>query len=544
MKTWGTSLMGEERTRYWKFIFYVLLTLLLFMSTPNIIEGSTEKAYASETVMQQNVDLNAASLEQLKRLDGIGDVLAQRITENRPYEKVEDLLKVKGIGDKTLAKIQEQGLAVVEGQKLIVNRFADDTQILSGKARQNAMIKIYINDVLNNSVLTDNQGIFTYDIGFVDADINKIKVEEWKGGILSDKLEFAVEKSGNVNYFVNVLRNSSVYTVNQNTLLDSSSSFQAALNSRYIGLVKEAKLKISTSKVAYQAEYTTIPDTTGNIVFSIKPTYYATYAGKQIRLGCEAIDSRKILHGTQEVYNEFAGAEPPVAKDFKVLYQNSQLSYSGLVSSGTTLSISMGSRDNVRNEQPVPFSPDLPEYTPFTMTTAKNEYTEYLGKYNIPMSIRATTGYPVHSIDYVQVQDQDINQPPARVFGNFEKPAPYVVNGYFNITGIPNSTVKVKLKAEDFNGEAYDFWITPQGDREFSVTLDKNGNADVHGLNYGELGYDMQHYKALYVANVVGGKLGQENKLNLVREDIENKNESINSSYFNVYAIPKEALIK
>ncbi len=52
------------------------------------------------------VSLNRASLEDLEALPGIGPVLARRILEGRPYETVEDLLKVKGIGPATLEKLR------------------------------------------------------------------------------------------------------------------------------------------------------------------------------------------------------------------------------------------------------------------------------------------------------------------------------------------------------------------------------------------------------------------------------------------------------
>lgn len=59
------------------------------------------------------VDLNTASLAELDRLARIGPALGQRIIEARPYTSVDGLLKVKGIGDKTLQAIKKQGLAYV-----------------------------------------------------------------------------------------------------------------------------------------------------------------------------------------------------------------------------------------------------------------------------------------------------------------------------------------------------------------------------------------------------------------------------------------------
>lgn len=53
------------------------------------------------------ININTASKEQLDALPGIGKTKAQAIIDGRPYQKPEDIMKVKGIKQKTYDKIKD-----------------------------------------------------------------------------------------------------------------------------------------------------------------------------------------------------------------------------------------------------------------------------------------------------------------------------------------------------------------------------------------------------------------------------------------------------
>ena len=65
-----------------------------------------EKLKPKRTSCDDSFDLNTASEEQFEQLPGIGPVTAAKIVAGRPYRSVEDLLKIPGIGKKTLEKMR------------------------------------------------------------------------------------------------------------------------------------------------------------------------------------------------------------------------------------------------------------------------------------------------------------------------------------------------------------------------------------------------------------------------------------------------------
>ncbi|MDX9708257.1 MAG: ComEA family DNA-binding protein [Trichloromonas sp.] len=90
-----------------KFFRLVIMGMLLVSTLPHPEVFAAPKA----ATVQKVVNINTATLEQLEALPGVGPVSAQRILEYRdqigPFKSVDQLVEVKGIGEKSLGKFRD-----------------------------------------------------------------------------------------------------------------------------------------------------------------------------------------------------------------------------------------------------------------------------------------------------------------------------------------------------------------------------------------------------------------------------------------------------
>ena len=88
----------------------VIAVLLALPALAGSVQTTEKKS--GEKVAAEKINLNTATVDELQKLPGVGAKVAQRILDfrkaNGPFKKIEDLMKVQGIGEKTFLKFKDQ----------------------------------------------------------------------------------------------------------------------------------------------------------------------------------------------------------------------------------------------------------------------------------------------------------------------------------------------------------------------------------------------------------------------------------------------------
>jgi comEA protein len=98
----------------------VLVAALTCTASPLFAQRATKPPVAATVVFTETINLNTATVAQIATLPGIGaktaDLVVQYRTKNGPFKKIEEIMNVRGIGEKSFLKIKDR-LTVAAGQK-------------------------------------------------------------------------------------------------------------------------------------------------------------------------------------------------------------------------------------------------------------------------------------------------------------------------------------------------------------------------------------------------------------------------------------------
>jgi competence ComEA-like helix-hairpin-helix protein len=123
---WLTRL---ERRRWWQRIRWMpaiaTATALLGLGSAAVWFFRDARSLASVFRPAEGslrVNINTADADQLETLPGIGPALAQLIIAGRPYATVDELVRISGIGPRTLESLRPMVTTEGETQKLPAGR--------------------------------------------------------------------------------------------------------------------------------------------------------------------------------------------------------------------------------------------------------------------------------------------------------------------------------------------------------------------------------------------------------------------------------------
>ena len=90
----------------------VALTSLFAVSPSGAAQAGPSASQAAKPSAATTVNINTASATDLEGLPGVGAKTAARIVEyrqkNGPFKKIEDMMNVRGLGEKNFLKLKSQ----------------------------------------------------------------------------------------------------------------------------------------------------------------------------------------------------------------------------------------------------------------------------------------------------------------------------------------------------------------------------------------------------------------------------------------------------
>lgn len=99
------------------------------------------------------IDINSAPLEEMMKIKHLGGegIIARRVIENRTFNSLDDLTRVKGIANWTLSRIKQEGLACVDEETPEESEEQNETEKAIDDKNDLKDEKIIVNDFKEES---------------------------------------------------------------------------------------------------------------------------------------------------------------------------------------------------------------------------------------------------------------------------------------------------------------------------------------------------------------------------------------------------------
>jgi competence protein ComEA len=98
----------------------VLIAAVVLISSPLAAQRATKPPVAATVASAEVINLNSATVAQIASLPGIGpktaDLVVQYRVKNGPFKKIEEIMNVRGVGEKSFLKIKDRLTVAASGK--------------------------------------------------------------------------------------------------------------------------------------------------------------------------------------------------------------------------------------------------------------------------------------------------------------------------------------------------------------------------------------------------------------------------------------------